>query len=237
MDEGVYAPFIRRQNKIHEKIEDAREQTDFHSVKDMEKFAKEHADLAEDLSTAMERSVSNMKKVQSRGKPSQAISKSLSALMDIDTDVIDILSDAERDKLSRQLSKLNEAVTELNSVCKEEAKEAAPVEAKTDAAKTGETSTRMLLGVTDCKYPLIYCSNADKAITGLTFALNFGVFRYLEKQQNEVSVKMWFTDTHGESMSETTDATLSAEHTTKVTFTLHDRASSLKGMQTDYFRC
>jgi hypothetical protein len=41
----------------------------------MEKFAKEHADLAEDLSTAMERSVSNMKKVQSRGKPSQAISK------------------------------------------------------------------------------------------------------------------------------------------------------------------
>ena len=25
MDEGVYAPFIRRQNKIHEKIEDAKE--------------------------------------------------------------------------------------------------------------------------------------------------------------------------------------------------------------------
>lgn len=224
MDEGVYAPFIRRQNKIHEKIEDAREQTDFHSVKDMEMFAKEHADLAEDLSTAMERSISNMKKVQSRGKPSQAISKSLSALMDIDTDVIDILSDAERDKLSRQLSKLNETVTELNSVCKEDAKEIAPAETKADAV----TSERMLLGVTDCRYPLVYCSNADKVIIGLTFALNFGVLRYLEKQKNEVSVKMWFADANGKSLSETTNVTLSAEHTTKVTFTLHDRASSLK---------
>ena len=228
MDEGVYAPFIRRQNKIHEKIEDAREKTDFHSAKDMEKFAKEHADLAEDLSTAMERSVSNMKKVQSRGKPSQAISKSLSALMDIDTDVIDILSDAERDKLSRQLSKLNEAVTELNSVCNEDAKETAPIEKKEDTVQPSETAKRKLLGVTNSNYPLVYCSNADKAITGLTFSLNFGAFRYLEKQEKEVAVKMWFTDANGESLSETTDVTLSAEQTTKVTFTLHDRASSLK---------
>ena len=43
-----------------------------------------------------------------------------------------------------------------------------------------------------------------------------------------MAVKMWFTDANGESLSETTDVTLSAEQTTKVTFTLHDRASSLK---------
>ena len=77
--------------------------------------------------------------------------------MDIDTDVIDILSDAERDKLSRQLSKLNEAVTELNSVCKEEAKETAPIENKEDTAQPSETAKRKLLGVTNSNYPLVYC--------------------------------------------------------------------------------
>lgn len=220
MDEGVYAPFIRRQNKIHARIEEAREQTEIHTVKDMERFAKQHADIGEDLTMSMERSVANMKKVQSRGKPSQAISKSLTALMDIDTDVIDILSDHEREKLSKQLSKLNQAVTELNAVCAD----VDVSEPETDAV----CSKLPRLAVTDIAKPIVFCQNAEKAITSLVFALVLGAFRYADHQSEQITVCMYFIDADGNPLSDETEAVITAGSTVKVPVSLYDKASVLK---------
>ncbi len=220
MDEGVYAPFIRRQNKIHARIEEAREQTEIHTVKDMERFAKQHADIGEDLTMSMERSVANMKKVQSRGKPSQAISKSLTALMDIDTDVIDILSDHEREKLSKQLSKLNQAVTELNAVCTD----VDVSEPETDAV----CSKLPRLAVTDIAKPIVFCQNAEKAITSLVFALVLGAFRYADHQSEQITVCMYFIDADGNPLSDETEAVITAGSVVKVSVSLYDKASVLK---------
>lgn len=220
MDEGVYAPFIRRQNKIHARIEEAREQTEIHTVKDMERFAKQHADIGEDLTMSMERSVANMKKVQSRGKPSQAISKSLTALMDIDTDVIDILSDHEREKLSKQLSKLNQAVTELNAVCIDEDVS----EPETDAV----CSKLPRLAVTDTAKPIVFCQNAEKAITSLVFSLAFGAFQYTDHQSEQITVCMYFIDADGNPLSDEMEAVITAGSTVKVPVSLYDKASVLK---------
>ncbi len=216
MDEGAYAAFIRRQNKIHAKIEEAREGTELHTVKDMELFAKKHADLAEDLTMSMERSVANMKKAQSRGKPSQAISKSLTALMDIDMEVIDILSNDEREKLSKQLAKLNQTVKELNTACTE-----------TETAAAVPAGTTPLLGVSDTAKPLVYCLNADKPITSLTPGLEFSAFRHMEKQAEQIAVVMYFIDADGGRLSDEINAVITAGNIAKVTFLLYDKATVL----------
>ena len=169
--------------------------------------------------------MSNMKKVQSRGKPSQAISKSLSALMDIDTDVIYVLSDAERDKLSVQLSKLNNAVTKLNEFCTDDV----PFEeTEEETAEAPAAAAGPLLGAADWRLPIVYCSNADKAITNLTFSLSFGAFCYSDMQDREVRIRMRFTDADGKPLSDETEMLITAGSTPKAAFTLYDRASALQ---------
>lgn len=226
MDEGVYAPFIRRQNKIHARIEEAREQTEIHTVKDMERFAKQHADIGEDLTVSMERSVANMKKVQSRGKPSQAISKSLTALMDIDTDVIDILSDHEREKLSKQLSKLNQAVTDLNAACAEDTLFEEELSSVSEPAAASRKMPR--LAVSDAAKPIVFCQNAEKMITGLIFGLEFGAFRYADHQSVQITVCMYFIDADGNLLSNEIEAVITVGSVVKVPVTLYDKASVLK---------
>ncbi len=216
MDENVYAPFIRRENRIHTKIAAARAQTQFRNVQDMEQFARAHADLAEDLAAAMDRSIVNMKKVQSRGKPSQSISKSLSALMDIDTDVIDILSKPERENLIRQLTKLNHTVAELNKVCLDEQ----PAEDLTE-----ENIIRS--GAASWEYPLVYCLNANKIITENAFGLVFSAMRYMAGQSESAVVRMFFADSDGDPLSNECEVTVSADQNVTVHFTLYAAAADL----------
>lgn len=226
MDEGVYASFIRRQNKIHARIEEAREKIEFHSVKDLERFAHQHSDIAEDLSVALERSVTNMKKVQSRAKPSQAISKSLSVLMDIDTDVIDLLSDSERTKLSMQLSKLNQTVEELNSVCSEETEET-----KTTASNpsTNVVQNRTIeIGITNRNQPLVYCIDQEKPITNLMFTLHFSAYRYLDTQADQTEIVLYFVGDHNSVISDEVVLTVRTGEVANVHFTLYETASSMK---------
>ncbi len=224
MDEGVYSSFIRRQNKIHARIEEARELSEIHTVKDMEMFARKHADIAEDLVSSMERSVTNMKKAQSRAKPSQAISKSLSALMDIDTDVIDILSDHEREKLSKQLAKLNHAVTELNEFCAEEA----IMEEKTASETISVCGKFPRLAVSDATNPIVFCQNAEKQITSLIFSLTFGAFQYADYQSAQITVRMRFIDADNNPLSEEMEVVVTTGSVVKVSFSLCDKASVLQ---------
>lgn len=226
MDEGAYAPFIRRQNKIQAKIEEAMDDTTLRSVTDIEHFARQHSDLAEDLSVAMERSVTNMKKAQSRAKPSQAISKSISALLDIDTDVIDLLSDSERATLSKQLQKLNQTVGELNTVCAEGA-EAEPQTPEKPDNSTGQ-KRRITLGATDRSLPLIFCTDKQKPITNLMFTLHFGAYRYLETQQEQADFVLYFIGENDCVISDETALTVTAGAETDARFTLYAQASAMK---------
>ena len=226
MDEGVYAPFIRRQNKIQAKLEEAMDGAEFRTLTDIEHFARQHSDLAEDLTVAMERSVTNMKKAQSRAKPSQAIAKSISALMDIDTDVIDLLSDSERATLSKQLHKLNQTVGELNTVCAEGADDESQASETPDipaGQKRGIT-----LGMTDRSLPLIFCTDKPKPITNLMFTLHFSAYRYLETQQEQADFVLHFIGENDCVISDEIALTVTAGEETGVQITLYDQASAMK---------
>ena len=224
MDEGVYESFIKRQNKIHEKIAEEMESTDLRSVKDIEDFSKKHKDLSEDLAVAMDRSVSGMKKAQSRAKPSQAVSKSLSTLADIDTDVIGILSDSEKDKLKTQIVKLSKAVNQLGSICSVE-EEKKP--RNTENSKTEKTES-LLLAAIKCNEPFVYCCDVGKKITNLNFALEFGAFKYSEHQNESAQIIAYFIDPNGKQISPIIESEIGTDKKTKLNFTLNETASSEK---------
>ena len=85
----------------------------------------------------MDHSLLKSKKAQVKSRPSQIVTKSLSMLMDIDTRIIDKLSDSEKEKLHSQLHRLTDAVslieeevTSDGTVLKEEPEEKIPEELK-----------------------------------------------------------------------------------------------------------
>lgn len=62
-------------------------------------FIKENEDIREDLQVSMDRSLLQSKKTQIKNRPSQLVTKSISSLMDIDTRIVDRMSEDEKRKI------------------------------------------------------------------------------------------------------------------------------------------
>ena len=228
MNEGIIDTYIKRQNKLNERIEEVREDTEFHSAGEIKRFAENNQDISEDLTVSMERSLTNMKKKLSRGKPSQAVSKSISTLMDIDTDVIEKLSNNEKQKLGTQLQKLNNVISELNYVCEEDdIAVSGPRKGKSDE-KNEQATALPMLAPTVPEQPMVYCKNSGMTITNLGFSLYFGAFGYSDKQSDTASVTVYFTDSEGYGISAEQQVKVKVGEMTKVFFTLNDEASAKK---------
>lgn len=225
MNEGVIGAYVKRQNKLSDKIEEARSENDFHSVGELKQFAETNADISEDMSVSMERSLTNMKKKQLRGKPSQAISKSISTLMDIDADVIEILSDKEKQKLGTQLRKLNNVVSELNTVCEDDE----ITVSESPNTKHDETKNIFpMLAVSRPEQPFVYCKDVDKTITNLVVNLSFGVFRYSDVQSESAEISAFFVDSDGTRLCDIIDFEVKDGEMKKVPFELNSETSSKK---------
>ena len=223
MDAGVHTSYFKRQNKINERITEAIKEVDLNSVKDIEKFAKNHEDISEELEISMDRSMTNMKKSQSRAKPSQAVSKSISVLSDIDLGIIDTLSDGEKEKLNKQLSKLTKAVSTITEVCSDDVIE----EGKKNDTDKSTDQKRLLLEKTNINDPYVYCCNIGKTITNLNFSMEFGAYKHSEKQRNNAQVIVYFVNEEYEQMSPVKEITVRTDEKCRVSFSLDDKASSL----------
>ena len=110
MDSGYTSSDIKKQNKIAEEIEEKKDEFGIKNKADLDSFIKANEELVEDLQVSMDNSLLQSKKAQTKSKPSQIVSKSLSMLMDVDTRIIEKLNDEEKNKLSKQLNKLNSAI-------------------------------------------------------------------------------------------------------------------------------
>ena len=220
MDSGMYSFYIKKQVRIADEIEEKKKEQPITNKKELDNFVKANEDLAEDLQISMDHSLLQSKKAQTKNRPSQIVNKSLSMLMDIDTRVIDKLSEGEKEKLQSQLQKLNNAV----SFIKEEVVNDVEEEPLTEESVTA--SGRLFIAERRADEPFVYCKEV-KTITNLNFSLYFSAFKYNEQQADIATALICFINEANQPLCPLQEIQVSANETVKINFSLNASASSL----------
>lgn len=220
MDSGLYSSYIKKQVKIADEIEEKKKVRPITNKHDLDEFIKENEDLSEDLQISMDRSLLQSKKAQTKSRPSQIVTKSLSMLMDIDTRIFDKLSEGEKEKLHTQLHKLTDAV----SLIEDEVVSDGTV--KDDTPAEDIPKGRLFIAERHSDEPFVYCKE-NKIISNLNFALSFSALKYGNAQSNEVDALVYFVNEEFEELCAIQEMHIVVGETTKVNFSLNASASSL----------
>ena len=149
----------------------------------------------------------------------------LNMLMDIDTRILDKLSDGEKEKLQTQLNKLGDAVSLIRNDVAAEADGAEP-EAKEIPEKEEKKQARMLLAKRKKEDPFICCEEIT-AITNLNFSLYFSLIQATKQQRDCADCRVFFIDENGNALCPPQQLHLSGQEKNKVAFSLNSSASSL----------
>lgn len=222
MDSGLFPSYIKRQKRICEELEERKEAFEIKNDKDLRAFVKENEEIREDFQIALDRSLTQSKKAQTISRPAQLVGKSISTLMDVDTRIIEKLSDSEKDKLNTQLKKLSDAVTLISAEIGPEAERpAAPV-------KTEQKPARLYAAVRQVGEPFVFCEKPKTVITNLSFSLPFSADLQGTDGHGSAEYIAYFTDEHYEMLSPVQQFTATVGETTRVPFTLNAAASSLE---------
>lgn len=220
MDSGLYSSYIKKQVKIADEIEEKKKVRPITNKHDLDEFIKENEDLSEDLQISMDRSLLQSKKAQTKSRPSQIVTKSLSMLMDIDTRIFDKLSEGEKEKLHTQLHKLTDAV----SLIEDEVVSDGTV--KDDTPAEDIPKGRLFIAERHGDEPFVYCKE-NKIISNLNFALSFSALKYGNAQSNEVDALVYFVNEEFEELCAIQEMHIVVGEITKVNFSLNASASSL----------
>lgn len=101
-----YREYFEDQKKWDAEIQEQLKAAEIHSKEDIEEFASEHTDIADDLSMSMERALLHSRSQKLKEKPSENVAKSISLLMDVDTRFFDRLGTEEKENLKAELDEL-----------------------------------------------------------------------------------------------------------------------------------
>ena len=222
MDSGLFSSYIKRQQRIYGELQERKESFDIKNEQDLKAFVRQNEEIKEDLQISLDRSLTQSKKAQTRNMPSQLVGKSISTLMDIDTRIIDKLSDSEREKLGNQLRKLSDTVSLITGEVNYE-------EDKQEGQKASEEKTaRLFAAVQRADEPTVVCEKTPIRITNLGFSLPFTAERNASKSKEAADCIAYFTDESYEQLCPLQQFAVHIEDTTRVSFALNAAASSLK---------
>lgn len=165
---GFLPTFLKEQDRIGKEIQTRIEQTPMVSKAAIDHFVAQNEDLTDDLTLSMDKSLLKAKKKETRSKPAQIVTKSISMLRDVDTRVVEKLNDAEKDKLRQQVGKLSQMIGLFDPLFDEQPNSVAPVQET-------ETNFRYRIAPKHYEYPDIICRNIGKPITSLITTLEFEI--------------------------------------------------------------
>lgn len=223
MDSGLYSSYIKKQKAIAEEVETAKEDTQITNKSELDAFIKDNEELSEDLQISMDRALLKSKKAQSRSKPSQIVNKSISMLMDIDTRIIDKLSSEEKEKLSKQIHKLNDAVSIIEEEVLDE-------DISTKAEEPEEviiTPMRPFVAQRHTNEPIVFCTNENYVISNLAFSLEFSAIKTSDEQDDNANYYVYFIDESNDELCPLQEIQVNTNEVSKINFSLNSSASGL----------
>lgn len=231
MESGFFSSYMKEQEKLRDGLQEVlSSEAEFSSKKDLEAFVSEQDELAEDLQISFDKSLLKAKKKETRSKPSQMVSKSISMLKDVDTRIFEKLNDDEKDHFREQLGKLSGVIERYGVL----------VDDGTVTGKEDEGSNRVQpeiihkedksyrIGEAHAGEPILYVRRPIAKITTLSFSLNIDAVLLDIKEDTGTVINMFFTDENDGIVSNINSWTWSEETSGKYTFVLDSRMSEQK---------
>lgn len=103
---GTYNFYFEDQQKWSQIIQEKYANAEIRGKADVDKFAKDNADITEKLQMSMERALLRSRSKQLKAKPSENVSKSISLMMEVDSRQFARLDSEEKEKLKSELKEL-----------------------------------------------------------------------------------------------------------------------------------
>lgn len=222
MDSGFFMTYMREQERIGGMLREQMQDKTFLSKKELETFIIEHQDAAEELQISLDRTVLKAKKHETRNKPSQIVSKSITMLRDVDTKIFEKLTDLEKENLKGQLDRLTTIVSGFDSLIQPD--DSASVEDKPTVARTvvrkveqKPESKRYYIAKRHINEPFVACLGMGRPITTLNFPIEF----FADGSSTETAkYRAFFVDANHAPVSDVQNIVLSANEKVKTMFSL-----------------
>lgn len=227
MDSGFFMTYMREQERIGEGLREQLDGETFASKKELDAFVCDHEETVEDLQTSLDRTVLKAKKHETRNKPSQIVSKSITMLRDVDTNIFEKLTDLEKENLKGQLDRLTTIVSGFDSMIdpNEGAPEKAAARVTSTVVRKNEQKAepkRYYIAKRHLDEPFVRCLSVGRPITSLNASVEL-----MAEADGAVSAKYraFFVDADNEPLCDIKDISLNAGASVKILFSLAGKAS------------
>ena len=235
MESGFFNAYIKEQERIGAALKEDLDEVMPENKKDLEYFASTHQEIAEDLQMSFDRSLLRTKRRETRNRPSQIISKSITLLKGVDTNIFEKLTDSEKDNLRSQIDRLSAVVERFDStiyddqpvVPKKAREEKTEITTIQKVMTNDKAKPRYFIAKQHLDEPYVNCLSKGKTITNLVFTLGFKPNEPDYGQKNEFVYRAFFIDEDNDILSEVKELHLRHGVVESITFTLFSKASSL----------
>lgn len=242
IDTGIYAAYIKHQLQISEELKERLSEAMPKTLAEMYEFVRSNPDIAEDLRNATDSSLLKAKKRETKARPSQSVSKSITMLKDVDTRIFSTLNEKEKENLSEKIDQLSARI----SVIREELTGKSDNQEDTPFSKPKSTETISVavvqnqpvvqvsdkngfkIAVRHIDEPILHCIDMNKPITNLSFGLNLRLDEALVFQKSEVTFELFFIDEQNNIVTEVKRISVQSGQTMQCHFTLHSEVSKQK---------
>lgn len=236
MDSGFFSAYIKDQSRISENLQEDLDAAAPETKGDLAFFVSTHGEEAEALQLSFDKSLLRSKKQETRNKPSQIVSKSILMLRDVDTNIFSKLTDAEKDNLRGQLTRLTSVVERFDTMIESDAAPSPQPQERKPIVTTQTTKVttvapekpRFCIGKFHVDDPFVQCTSIGRPITNLTVTLEFEAVKQMDSQHESASRRVFFVDSSNEIVSEIKEVPLRAGSRSKTTLTLSSKVSSEK---------
>lgn len=233
MDNGFFPAYLKEQNRLKEETKNRLEEEKPDSVESLRHFVDQNDDITDELKISRERSLLKSKRKEARNKPSQIITKSITMLRDVDTNVFEKLTDSEKDKLKNQIAKLVTVADRFDTMVSDEDDKpeglipaVSKSEIDSDKKEVKNQPKHFVIASLRQDMPDIYCVDSYKMITNLSFKFEFKGFDPRGASDSECSYELFFTDKDRNLLSDKSVVKISDGVVATVLFQLNSRASS-----------
>lgn len=232
MDSGFFLTYMKEQEQFVEML--SKQISDIHpnTKQDLDNFVRTHEDIAEDMQVSMDKSLLKAKKKETRNRPSQIVSKSISMLKDVDTNIFEKLTETEKENLRGQISRLSAITEQYEKLVEDDvlvkSGSTATINTVRNVVRKEEGKPRYYIAHSHVDEPQLQCLSRGKMITTLGVALEFLLGKPLECQKKDCRYRLFFINDKNEVISEIKEIQLVSEEKQKIIVTLHSEASLLK---------
>lgn len=233
MDTGFFTTYIKEQERIGQVLREDLDEAAPEEKKDLEFFISTHEEAAENLQLSLDKSLLKAKKHETRNRPSQIVSKSITLLKDVDTNIFEKLTDSEKENLRGKLERLSSVVERFDTMIESDSKET-EIESNKESAIVAEKKVvanipnkpRFFIAKRHTDEPFINCLTVGKAISNLGFTVEFQAITAGANQKETLVYRAFFIDESNEIISDIKEITINAGTTCKATFVLAPKISS-----------